>query len=162
MKKNKFRLLIVALMVITAASMLMACGSKLPEGKKNSDGYTHISEKEAQKLIDNAKKNNALVIDVRGKQAWKMGHTPNSMGLEYDDLMGDKQLKELSDKDQPIILYCERGVLSKNVAKKLASEGYTNIYEFNGMKYWKSKVIIDKEYKGLDTGFKDNKNVVYE
>ena len=60
------------------------------------------------------------------------------------------EVKELPDKDQPILLYCDYGGLSKRVAKRMVKQGYTHVYEFDGLKVWKGKVIVSDEYKDVE------------
>ena len=49
----------------------------------------------------------------------------------------------LPDYDQIILVYCRSGNRSKQAAQKLASMGYTNIYEFGGITTWTGDVVTD-------------------
>jgi len=51
----------------------------------------------------------------------------------------EQNLDKLPDKNTPIVLYCRSGAMSTVAAKKLASLGYTNIYELDGgFNAWKA------------------------
>ena len=147
----KRKILPIIMILAISTALLAGCTKKGADDKKNKDGYTHISGKEAAKFVENAEKDDAKIIDVRGKVAWGMGHVPKSIPVWYEDF--DKgEVKELPDKNQKILLYCDYGGLSKRVAKRLVKQGYTNVYEFNGLKVWKGKVIVEEEYKDLQEG----------
>lgn len=144
----KRKILPIIMILAISTALLAGCSKKDAEDNKNKDGYTHISGKEAAEFVENAEKDNAKIVDVRGEVAWGMGHLPNAIPVWYEDF--DKgEVKELPDKNQKILLYCDYGGLSKRVAKRLAKQGYTNVYEFNGLKVWKGEVIVEEEYKDL-------------
>ena len=145
----KRKILPTIMILAISIALLAGCSKKDGNDKKNKDGYTHISGKEAAEFIENADKNNAKIVDVRGEVAWGMGHIPKSIPIWYEDF--DKgEVKELPDKDQPILLYCDYGGLSKRVAKRMVKQGYTHVYEFDGLRVWKGKVIVSDEYKDVE------------
>mgnify|MGYP000190534559 CR=1 FL=1 len=62
-----------------------------------------ITEQLTQKFVENADKDDAKIVDVRGKVAWGMGHIPKAIPIWYEDF--DKgEVKELPDKNQKILL----------------------------------------------------------
>ena len=63
--KRKILPIIIILAISTA--LLAGCTKKGADDKKNKDGYTHISGKEAAKFVENAEKDDAKIIDVRGR-----------------------------------------------------------------------------------------------
>lgn len=142
------KILPIIMIITISVTMLTAC-TKKEEVKKNKSGFRHISGKQAEEFVENAEKDNAKIIDVRGDIAWGMGHIPKSEPIMFDEF--DKgRVKQLPDLDQKILLYCDYGGLSKRVAKRMVKQGYTNVYEFNGLKVWKGKVIVEDEYKDLE------------
>lgn len=74
------------------------------------------------------KNNNALLIDVRSPQEFKEGHIKDAISIPYYE-MYKKADKELKDKMQPIILYCNTGNRTKKAAEILKKMGYINIID---------------------------------
>ena len=58
---------------------------------------------------------------------------------EYE--IGEKAEKELSDKDQLILVYCRSGRRSKIASQALADLGYTNVKEFGGIIDWQYEIV---------------------
>ena len=50
---------------------------------------------------------------------------------------------EIPNKDALILVYCRSGRRSANVAHKMVSMGYTNVYDFGGIIDWPYDVISD-------------------
>ena len=74
-----------------------------------------------------------------GKDA---GHIPGAI-LIPNESIGCDSPEALPDYDQIILVYCRSGNRSKQAAQKLASMGYTNIYEFGGITTWTGDVVTD-------------------
>ena len=81
----KRKILPIIMILAISTALLAGCSEKDGNDKKNKDGYTHISGKEAAEFIENADKNNAKIVDVRGEVAWGMGHIPKSIPIWYED-----------------------------------------------------------------------------
>ena len=114
------------------------CSVFIPGCSKSSDSqaikttYTHVDVQEAKELID---KDGSVLIDVRISGAYRYSHIPGAINLPIDDGI-EAYTKQLKNKDQIIILYCDYGGVSKQAAELLAEKGYTNIYEFDGLEVW--------------------------
>ncbi|MBR4078697.1 MAG: rhodanese-like domain-containing protein, partial [Christensenellaceae bacterium] len=52
-----------------------------------------------------------------------------------------RELSELPDKDQLIMVYCRSGNRSKQASEKLVKLGYTNVVEFGGIIDWKGETV---------------------
>ena len=121
--------------------LLMLLTLALPFGCVGcSDGgsatYDQISGAEAKALMDS--ESGYIIIDARTQSEYDEGHIPGAILIpEYE--IADRAEKELSDKDQLILVYCRSGRRSKIAAEELVKLGYTNIKEFGG--------IIDWEYE---------------
>ena len=82
----------------------------------------------AKKIIEQNKK--ALLIDVRSKQEYQEGHINGSINISlYDFERGNYMLY---DKENPIILYCEKGKRSKKALQILKRKGFKNVYQLKG------------------------------
>ena len=63
-----------------------------------------------------------VVIDVRTKTEWDMGHYPEAIHLPYEHISQYE-----GSKDKSIILYCTTGRRASIAKKKLEEQGYTNV-----------------------------------
>ena len=53
---------------------------------------------------------------------------------------GNELIKELTDKEQLILIYCRSGNRSKQATEKLKKLGYNNLIEFGGIIDWKGEI----------------------
>ena len=107
-----------------------------------SDGgsatYEQISGAEAKALMDS--ESGYIIIDARTQSEYDEGHIPGAIMIpEYE--IADRAEKELSDKDQLILVYCRSGRRSKIAAEELVKLGYTNVKEFGGIIDWKYEIV---------------------
>ena len=85
----------------------------------------------ASELMDRIRKSNALLVDIREKEDYEKGHWPGAVNYPYDDISRGKRplayidiwRRELPDRVS-IILYCEHGGGSMQMARMLGQEGY--------------------------------------
>lgn len=73
---------------------------------------------------------NAVVVDIRSKDAYKNGHLIDAISLPISE---NKELgKRLTKyKNKPIIVVCNNGLESQKIAAHLLKEGY-NAYSLSG------------------------------
>ena len=107
-----------------------------------SDGgsatYEQISGAEAKALMDS--ESGYIIIDARTQEEYDQGHIPGAILIpEYE--IADRAKKELSDKDQLILVYCRSGRRSKIAAEELVKLGYTNVKEFGGIIDWEYEIV---------------------
>lgn len=125
------------------------------EGSSTSDAmsarYTHLSMEDAQDMIESGTPgSDYILLDTRQLNVYKHDHIPGAICIpdtEITSLSNDDDIPELPDKDSVIIVYCQFGGVSKIAAEKLCDMGYTNIYEFDGMDYWKGEVEYGDDYE---------------
>ena len=74
----------------------------------------------ANMLDDYVGRQDALIIDLRTKEDYQMGHVATAVNIPYE------QWEEWTDfpKDKVLVLYCDRGGASLDVARKLAKKGF--------------------------------------
>lgn len=96
--------------------------------------YEQISQKEAKELIESEE--NYIILDVRTLEEYEAGHIEGAICIP-NETIDVAEPKELSDKEQLILVYCRSGNRSKQAAEKLAAMGYTNVKEFGGINTWK-------------------------
>ena len=107
-----------------------------------SDGgsatYEQISGVEAKALMDS--ESGYIILDTREQYEYDEGHIPGAILIPYDEI-ADRAEKELSDKDQLILVYCRSGRRSKIAAEELVKLGYTNVKEFGGIIDWEYETV---------------------
>ena len=129
----------MALLMATSIG-LSACGQK-EEPKEN----TQTEQKEEAKAqlmkgdelakieADKKEKENYLVIDVRSPEEYKEGHIKFAINMPIDDF--DKEMDSIKDfKDKNVVVYCNSGKKSAEVADKLVKAGFTKVFDAEGVK----------------------------
>ncbi len=116
--------------------LLLLAGFVLLTGCNNN--YIEITPKQAYDMIK--EDNKILIVDVRDKSEYNVGHLKNAISIPLNNIENIK--KEISDKNKKIILYCYSGKRAKEAAIKLIDMGYKNVYTFGGIKDWKYEVVI--------------------
>lgn len=137
MKRQAVLLLIVSILLITG------CGQKA-NGEDMVRTYTQIDQETAKEMM--ARDDGHIIVDVRRQDEYDEGHIPGAI-LIPNESIGCDSPEPLPDYDQIILIYCRSGNRSKQAAEKLASMGYTNIYEFGGIIDWTGEVITTEEEK---------------
>lgn len=66
-------------------------------------------------------KQNIFLVDIRGKQEYEMGHIQGAFHVPLEQL---DRFFEKRDKNQMVILYCERGITSVKAANRFSKMGY--------------------------------------
>ena len=100
--------------------------------------YEQISGAEAKALMDS--ENGYIIIDARTQSEYDEGHIPNAILIpEYE--IADRAEKELTNKNQLILVYCRSGRRSKIAAEELVKLGYTNVKEFGGIIDWEYDIV---------------------
>src|SRR3989441_12941533 len=82
--------------------------------------------------------NGFTLLDVREGDEWEQGHLGKAISLPrgFLELKADKTL---TDKNQPIVVYCAGGVRSALAIKNLQELGYPNVYSLRrGLTEWKN------------------------
>ncbi len=78
---------------------------------------------------------NYIILDVRTEEEFKEKHIENAILIPHTEIE-QRAEKELTDKEQLILVYCRSGNRSKTASKILAQLGYTNVMEFGGINSW--------------------------
>lgn len=91
-----------------------------------------LSPQAAVDLINN---DNAIVIDIRDKEAFRSGHIIDSINAEVADFETAKMNKY---KNKKIILVCARGQLAGPAAAKLKAQGFDSTILSGGIAAWQA------------------------
>lgn len=89
------------------------------------------------KLIDEG----AVLIDVRTKEEFEMGHLPYALNIGVDELRS--RLDEIP-KGKPVVLYCAIGLRGYLASRILLQNGYNEVYNLSGG-YKTSSVATDSQ-----------------
>lgn len=70
--------------------------------------------------------NNGVIVDVRTKNEFAMGHIKGSRNIPLNNLPNN--FGKFRKKDQPIITCCASGMRSATAKRILMNNGYTNVH----------------------------------
>ena len=132
-------LLVTALMV----SFFVAVFFEL---RRKASGTINIEATDAVKLINNG----AMVLDLRGADAFSRGHIVSARNMPHDEL--EAKISSLAqDKANPVVAVCENGISSTRSVNLLRQQGYESVYGLKGgMNGWSSAglpVVTGKKTK---------------
>ncbi len=111
----------------------------MPEEKEIT--YTEISMSEAMEMMSSEE--DYIILDVRTEEEFKQGHIPDAVCIP-NEVIDKRAETELPDKEQLLLVYCRSGNRSKQASKKLVALGYSNVYEFGGIKDWPGKIVSEE------------------
>lgn len=114
--------------ILLSLLLLTGCG-----GGEKEASYQQISQEEAKEMIDTQE---VVILDVREQDEYDSGHIPNAVLLPVGTIDEDTAAAAIPEKDSTVLVYCRSGNRSKTASSTLAELGYTNIYEFGGIKTW--------------------------
>ena len=132
MKRKKFAAWSLLLLLIVS---LAGCGSREEE---NTASYQQITAEEAKSMMD--EQPDAVVLDVREQDEYDAGHIPGAELLSVGTIDEETAASAIPEKDTVVLVYCRSGNRSKTASQALADLGYTQIYEFGGIKDWPYEV----------------------
>ena len=114
--------------VLLALLLLSGCG-----GGQKKASYRQISQEEAKQMMDTQE---VIILDVREQDEYDSGHIPGAVLLPVGTIDENTSAAVIPEKDSTVLVYCRSGNRSKTASSTLAALGYTNIYEFGGIKTW--------------------------
>ena len=122
--------LLAALLLMVS---LTACGSG---GAKTL--YQSIDAETAKTMMDEHPE--AVIRDVREEDEYASGHIPGAVLLPVGTIDEETAAEVIPAEDSVVLVYCRSGNRSKTASKALAELGYTEIYEFGGIRDWPYEV----------------------
>ncbi|MCK8044998.1 MULTISPECIES: rhodanese-like domain-containing protein [Shewanella] len=104
--------------------------------KSSVSKVKNVNHQEATLMIN---KQDAKVVDVRGKEEFKKGHIVGAINLPLADIKNN-QLGNLENaKASPIIMVCNAGMTSSQAAQLMVNHGFENVNNLKGgMGEWQS------------------------
>ncbi|MFB9057434.1 rhodanese-like domain-containing protein [Mariniflexile ostreae] len=84
-------------------------------------------------------KTNAIILDTRELDEYKVSHLKNAIHVGYSHFKIDSVLYNIQNKATPIVTYCSLGIRSETIAIHLKKAGYTHIKNlYGGIFEWKN------------------------
>src|SRR5438477_10170791 len=97
-----------------------------------NEAKKQIKEVSVQEVRDKLNPDNGFtLVDVREGDEWEQGHLDKALFLPRG-FLEVKADKTLTDRNQPIVVYCAGGTRSALAAKTLQDLGYSNVYSMRG------------------------------
>lgn len=118
---------IILALLLTMA--LTACGAE-----ERAATYTQIDAETAKTMMDETA--DVIVLDVREANEYNAGHIPDAVLLPVGTITEETAAQAIPATDSTVLVYCRSGNRSKTAAQALADLGYTEVYEFGGIRDW--------------------------
>ena len=155
MKLKKSKYLLAALLMATSIGAT-ACSQKQeakPEAKQEETKPAEVQAMKGEDLAkieaDKKQKENYLVVDVRAAEEYKSGHIKFAINMPIDSFEKDyKKIESFKDKD--VVLYCNSGKKSGKAAEILVNNGFTKVYNADGVKQFKYDLVTFTNLMGAD------------
>lgn len=137
---KKYKGLMIMLTISLCLFGICGCSSEKPkeQATEKVNSYQQITAQRAKEIME--KETGYIIIDARTQEEFDQGHIEGAILIpEYEILQ--RAEKELSDKDQLILVYCRSGRRSKIASQALVDLGYTNVKEFGGIIDWPYEIV---------------------
>lgn len=121
-----FLALITATAWASGGGELPAASEGLAGLPKNSDGYAEVTASQLRSVMEGGE--DFLLVNVNAAAKDVIPETDFIM--KTADI--SKNLEMFPDKNQPVVVYCEGGMMSRPAAAKLAEEGYSDVIWLKG------------------------------
>ena len=79
----------------------------------------------------------AILLDVRARNEYELGHVPRSRNIPFDLL--EKSESSLPDKEVPIFIYADKDSKAKKAAALLTKAGYKNVFDIGSFETFTGK-----------------------
>ena len=123
-------------MLLAAATLLTACGAAGAGTASSAQSAPAAAQVlTAEEAHTRMAGGGAVIVDVRTAEEYAEAHIPGAILLPNEDI-GDTRPASLPVLDAELLIYCRSGNRSAQAAKKLTALGYTNVYDFGGIRDW--------------------------
>jgi rhodanese-related sulfurtransferase len=133
--------MIRAVLIFSMASGSLFLNGCAKQAEVSGPAYTQISAEEAKEKMDTLE--SYVIVDVRTRQEFaEDGHIPGAVCVPVESIE-EKAPADLPDRDQVLLVYCRSGNRSRQAAEKLVNMGYTNVFEFGGIRDWPYETVSE-------------------
>ncbi|MGN8913186.1 rhodanese-like domain-containing protein [Anaerofustis butyriciformans] len=127
------------IVILLIAILLFISFKFLTTKEEPTSSYNKITVDKAKEMME---KEDVIIIDVRTEDEYNTSHIKNAI-LIPNETIGNEKLKEVSNLNQKIIIYCRSGARSKKAAMKLINIGYKNVYDMGGIMSWPYETVTE-------------------
>tara|TARA_R110000850_G_scaffold254614_1_gene380169 strand:+ start:58136 stop:58633 length:498 start_codon:yes stop_codon:yes gene_type:complete len=113
--------------------------------KFNKETIPYISAEELKMLQSNT---DFLLVDTRERKEFEVSNIDSAVHVGYNQFSIRQFTNFVTDKNQPIVVYCSLGIRSEDIGEKLKKAGYTNVKNlYGGIFEWKNKgfSVVDSD-----------------
>ncbi|MCL1059359.1 rhodanese-like domain-containing protein [Shewanella sp. Choline-02u-19] len=104
--------------------------------KSSVSKVKNVNHQEATLLMN---KQEATVVDVRGKEEFKKGHIVGAINVPLAEIKNNQLGTLENSKASPIIMVCNAGMTSSQAAQLMVKHGFENVNNLKGgMGEWQS------------------------
>mgnify|MGYP001112859496 CR=1 FL=1 len=166
MKKFKFITLFVVI-VLTMALGVGCTTSTTAPADTSAENAAKVAEIKTMTGADLVKQNSGkekdkvLLIDVRSPEEYKAGHIQHAININIDGF--EDRIGEIENlKEFPIILYCNSGNKSGQVAEILVKNGFKDVTNAEGVKKFQYDLVHYNDIRGaaFQKFIDENKDIV--
>lgn len=101
----------------------------------SSNKCSQLSVLEFDEYVESKKPSEYLLVDVRNPDEYQDGFIPNAINMPLDNLR--KTIGSIENKEQPIIIYCQRGLRGYLARLIFKHNGFKNVISVaGGFKVW--------------------------
>lgn len=110
--------------------------------------------------IEKIKNDGAIIIDVRSKLEFELGHIENAINIPFVDFRNS--LNKIS-KNKKILLYCNQGKTAYFALRILKNFGYNNVYNLSGgFKLYKTTLLKQENVGIFENYFIDKTDDIHQ
>lgn len=113
--------------LLAGGALIAAIAVILYELRARAQSFGALSPMQAVRLMNQG----ALLLDVRGKEAYEAGHIGEALNVPAAELEGRAEsLKKWREK--AVIAYCDSGISSGSAVRTLGKLGFTQVFNLEG------------------------------
>ncbi len=105
---------------------------------REDECVTFWSEIKAEDLLNELEeKTEFMIVDLRDKTAYKEGHIPGAINIDYTSMIEDFPKVSEQTESIPVVLYCNTGAKSRLAAEWVVNAGYQDVHSMlQGFPSW--------------------------
>lgn len=143
MKLNKkFKVLAIGAALVLSIGAVGCSKQEAPkeEGTQQEQAKAEVKTMKGDEVVEAMKDANTVVIDARDAKDFAKGHIDGAINVFVDE--AKDKLGELEQyKDKKVIVYCNSGKKSGDLAQILVDNGFTDVYNADGVKQYEYNLV---------------------
>lgn len=102
----------------------------------------HIENINIRRIMETAVAEDAIIIDVRSREAFQSGHIPMAVNAPMEEL---KNGRMNFPRGRTLIFYCESGATSMVAARMAAEQGYRALNAVGGIRQYNKQLTVSRQ-----------------